>query len=242
MANITINTTQNVNINFPLAEQGQRVAAHLIDVTIKAIYIYAVIMIIETANIRISLDGWSINAIYVISLAPAMFYSLLFEYFNEGRTPGKLLMRTRVVKIDGYQADFIDILTRWAMRIIDIQFGFGLIGLIAMSRNAKRQRLGDIAAGTSVISVKNTVEFTQTIFEDIRENYIPTYPQVIRLSDNDIRIIKNNLITSRHQNDAILIIQLRDKVQEILGIQTQEDPYVFIETVIRDYNYYTKNG
>ena len=241
MANITINTTQNVNINFTLADQSQRITAHLIDVAIKGVYIFSIFMFLIQSETFNGMDMWSQNAFYVVCALPVTFYSLLMEYFNEGQTLGKKLLKTKVVKIDGYQADFLDIFTRWCMRIIDIQFGGGIIGIISISRSSKHQRLGDIAAGTSVISIRNTVEFNQTIFEEIDQNYTPKYPQVTLLSDNDIRIIKNNLIVARRQQDTALISQLKEKVENTMGIKASEDDYVFIDRVIKDYNYYTQS-
>lgn len=241
MEYITINTTQNVNINFPLAGTGQRIAAFLIDLVIKYFYIIALFQILSHTDIEFTLDRWSTDAIYIICLSPIIFYSLVWEYFNNGRTPGKMIVKIRVAKIDGYQADFIDIFTRWAMRIIDIQLGFGLIGLITMTRNRKNQRLGDIAAGTSVISQTKSVKFEQTIFEELHRNYVPTYPDVIKLSDNDIRIIKENLDKSRTHTDMSLILRLKYKVEDTLRIKSDEDPYVFINKVITDYNFYTQN-
>ncbi len=241
MEYITINTTQNVNINFPLAGTGQRIAAFLIDLVIKYFYIIVLFQILSHTDIEFTLDQWSTDAIYIICLSPIIFYSLVWEYFNNGRTPGKMIVKIRVAKIDGYQADFIDIFTRWAMRIIDIQLGLGLIGLITMTRNRKNQRLGDIAAGTSVISQTKSVKFEQTIFEELHRNYVPTYPDVIKLSDNDIRIIKENLDKSRTLTDMSLILRLKYKVEDTLGIKSDEDPYVFINKVITDYNFYTQN-
>jgi len=52
--------------------------------------------------------------------------------------------------------------------------------------------LGDLAAGTSVITLKNKVTINSTILQEIDDEYVPTYALVIKLSDNDIRIIKEN--------------------------------------------------
>ncbi|MFZ1228929.1 MAG: hypothetical protein WAQ83_13005, partial [Saprospiraceae bacterium] len=108
--------------------------------------------------------------------------------------------------------------------------------------SGKNQRLGDLAAGTTVISLSNTVEFGQTIFEDIDTDYMPKYPQVSLLNDNDMRIIKNNLLQARRQMDAELISQLTIKVSSIMNVTPEEDNDQFIDRVIKDYNYYTKEN
>lgn len=63
------------------------------------------------------------------------------------------------------------------------------------------QRLGDIAAGTAVISMKNDVNISHTILENIAEDYQPTYSQVVRFSDNDMRIIKETYLLARKNNN-----------------------------------------
>ena len=51
--------------------------------------------------------------------------------------------------------------------------------------NKKSQRLGDMAAGTAVIGLKDSVNINHTILEYLREDYKPSYPNVIKLSDNE---------------------------------------------------------
>lgn len=246
MSELTINTTQNVNINFEAASVGERILAYLVDFLIKTAYLivigYFVFNLMGLSEVLDDLDQWSAIAIVVLFLLPYMFYSLVFESVLEGQTLGKRLLKIKVVKIDGYQASFGDYLIRWILRIIDISFSSGVVGLIAMVVNSKTQRLGDISAGTAVITLKNKVTINSTILEDIGEAYVPVYPLVIKLSDNDVRIIKETLTSALAKNDLDVIVKLKDKIEAVTGIKNQsgksED---FIKTVIKDYNYYTQN-
>ena len=194
MTQLSINTTQNVTINFSSASVGERIGAYCLDIVIKTaygIFIYFVFFYLFGINSVINkLDNWSQIAIYLVFALPVLFYSLVQEATLEGQTLGKKLVKIKVVKIDGYQASFGDYLIRWLFRIIDISMSSGIIGLITMVVNDKTQRLGDISAGTAVITLKNKINISHTILEDIGEEYIPKYPLVIKLSDNDARIIK----------------------------------------------------
>jgi uncharacterized RDD family membrane protein YckC len=76
-----------------------------------------------------------------------------------------------VVKIDGYQAGFGDYLMRWFFRIIDFSSFYGLVGLIAVVSSKKAQRLGDMAAGTAVITLKNKINIV-TLF--LKLTYVPS--------------------------------------------------------------------
>lgn len=246
MSELTINTTQNVNINFEAASVGERILAYVIDFLIKIAYLivigYLVFDLMGLEKVLSKMDQWSAVAVVVLFFLPYMFYSLTLESILEGQTFGKRIMKIKVVKIDGYQASFGDYLIRWLFRIIDISTNSGVIGLITLIASDKTQRLGDMSAGTAVITLKNKVTINNTILVDIGDAYVPIYPLVIKLSDNDVRIIKETLNTAIVKGDIDMIVKLKDKIESVTGIKNQsgssED---FIKTVIKDYNYYTQN-
>ncbi|WP_288438609.1 RDD family protein [uncultured Chryseobacterium sp.] len=245
MSQIAINTSQNVNINFNIAGVGERMLAFIIDLLIRIAYVviilYLFFNIFDLGYLLNGLDHWSIRAVYVILTFPIYIYPLVLESLMEGQTPGKKLMKIKVVKIDGYQASFADYMIRWVFRIVDVSFA-GVIGLISMIVSKNNQRLGDIASGTAVISLKNTVNISHTILENIHENYVPSFPQVIALSDNDMRIIKDNYTKALKVDDRQIISKLSDKIKSILKLEidpTKMTERQFINVIIKDYNYYT---
>lgn len=245
MSELSINTTQNVTINFTAASIGHRMLAFGIDLLIMTAYIITVYLFLYYTTILERIqgwDGWSQMAVQSIIFLPVMFYSLIFETFFEGQSLGKKLVRIKVVKIEGYQSSFGDYLIRWLFRMIDVVVLSGVIAFIAVIMSKKSQRLGDMAAGTSVITLRNNVNISSTILEEINVDYKPTYPLVIKLSDNDVRIIKENFIRAKASADYDLLSKLTDKIQTVTGIKNQSGNYVdFINTVIKDYNYYTQS-
>ena len=147
-----------------------------------------------------------------------------------------------MVKIDGYQASFGDYLIRWLFRIVENNMMGGLIGLVAMIVNSKTQRMGDMAAGTAVITLKNNITIDSTILEEIGEAYVPIYPLVIKLSDNDMRIIKDAFLVAEKIKDAETINKLTKKIESVTGIKNQSGNQIdFIKTILKDYNFYTQN-
>ncbi len=246
MSQLAIVTTQNVTIRFQAASVGDRILAYVLDWLIKiayAITVYYVFFVAvgieDWAN---TLDNWSQISVYIIFYFPVIFYSLLLESIFEGQTLGKKMMKTKVVKIDGYQATFGDYIIRWLFRLIDISTNSGMIGLITMISSSKTQRLGDMAAGTAVISLQNKVDINHTILQEIQGDYQPIYPQVIKLSDNDVRIIKESFERSVVQRDYQTLIKLREKIEQVAGITNKMgNDMDFIRTVLKDYNYYTQN-
>ncbi|WP_299180528.1 RDD family protein [uncultured Chryseobacterium sp.] len=245
MSQIAINTSQNVNINFNIASVGERMLAFIIDLLIKIAYgflaLYLFFKVFNLGYLLSGLDNWSVMAIYIVITFPIYIYPVVFESLMEGQTPGKKIMKIRVVKIDGYQASFGDYLIRWVFRLIDTSFA-GIIGLISMIISKNNQRLGDIASGTAVISLKNSINISHTILEHIHEDYIPSFPQVIALNDNDMRIIKDNYTKALRVDDREIISKLSDKIKSILKLEidpTKMTERQFINIIIKDYNYYT---
>ncbi|MEO8238056.1 MAG: RDD family protein [Flavobacterium sp.] len=247
MSELSINTTQNVKINFKAASVGERIGAYFLDFVIKIAYVIVIWFIffywLNIDRLMDSLDSWSRVSIVLFLYFPVVIYSITLESIFEGQTIGKKLTKIKVVKIDGYQAGFGDYLMRWFFRLVDISIFSGIIALISVISSKKSQRLGDMVAGTSVITLKNKINISHTILEEIGEAYVPTYPSVIKLSDNDMRIIKETFQRAEAKNDYEIIYKLVAKIENVTGIKNQETgkPADFIRTVLKDYNFYTQN-
>jgi len=246
MSQIDITTSQNVNITFASASIGERIVAFILDMLIKASYVvilfYVLNKILNFNAYFATLDNWSVAAIIGILTLPVHLYTLVLESLMEGQTLGKRIMKIKVVKIDGYQAGFGDYLIRWIFRLFDIFITSGIGAVLAIIISKDNQRLGGIASGTAVITLKNNVNISHTILENLKEDYLPQFPQVIALSDNDIRIIKENFQKATRTDDRIIIQKLTNKIKEILKLEYDEKQFTqrqFIGTIIKDYNYYT---
>ncbi|MAO09021.1 MAG: RDD family protein [Alteromonas sp.] len=238
MSEIQVNTTQNVKIAYAAAGVGERLVAYIIDILIKWGYLMAVSYLFGAFE---NMDQWSQIALNTLLSLPVIFYTLVLELLLNGQTLGKKVMKIKVVKIDGYQASVTDYVIRWFFRIIDIFFfGIAFFFILFTKRN---QRIGDLAAGTSVVLLKDKVKFSHTIFEDLSEAYVPSYPSVIKLSDNDARIIKEAFTDARQANDFKTLIKLRTKIMEVAEIKHKKEgtDIQFIDTVLKDYNFYTQN-
>lgn len=248
MAEIQITTTQNVNLNFKAAELNHRILAWLIDISIKLSYIgllsYIIFGLLKLKNSFDGLDQWSIMAVCIVLGLPVIFYTIILETLLGGQTVGKKIMKLKVLKIDGYQTHLADFFIRWIMRIVDVNMLSGMIALIFIGSSKKSQRLGGMASGTAVISLRNKVDISHTILEEnMQTNYVPTYPAVVRLSDNDVRIIKEHFIRAKAKTDHALLLKLTKKITGVINQEPIENQTstAFIETVIKDYNYYTQN-
>lgn len=237
MDNFHIETAQNVTIQQNVAPLSTRIGAFLLDMLLIAGYYIIILLIINALGY--SLDE-SLYVYYALLSLPVFFYSLLFETLMNGQTPGKYLSKIRVTKIDGSKPTFGSYLIRWVLRIIDITLASGSIAILTILLNGKGQRLGDIAAGTTVILEKKNINISDTLQVDIPEYYEPKFHQVTLLSDKDIQTIKELYIKAKKSGNHKTILKLHAKIIAITGITTEMQPINFIDVVIKDYNYLTQ--
>ena len=110
------------------------------------------------------------------------------------------------------------------LRLIDITLASGSIAILTILLNGKGQRLGDIAAGTTVISEKKIISINDTIAVDIPEEFKPTFPQVTLLSDKDIQTIKELYLKAKRKGNHAIIVKIHKKIVDLTGIQTELKP------------------
>lgn len=237
MDEFNIHTAQNVTINQNVAPVSTRISAFLIDLLIIVGYYILLLMVL---NVLGFLEGEDLNMIFILGGLPVFFYHLLFEVLMNGQTPGKYWTQTRVIMLDGSKPSFSNYLMRWVLRIFDITLTSGSLALIALLFNGKGQRIGDIAAGTTVISEKKKIDLSDTLQEDLDVSYIPTFPQVTVLNDRDVQNIKILFNEAKTSGNHGAILKLSLKIKELTNISSDMLPLDFISTVLKDYNYYTQ--
>lgn len=235
MAESNIVTGQYVRISQTPASIGTRIVAQLIDGFVVACYVVGIAQLL--INFEIYFDE---TLYYILMFLPAVFYSFLFEVFNNGRSLGKMAMHTKVVKIDGSSPTIGDYFMRWLLRIIDIHFmGVGIVAIL-LTRNS--QRLGDIAAGTMVISQKNyhKIQVSLDEFTYLERNYKPVYAQAEDLTLNQLDIIQRTLNAEYNYEREMRINKLAEKVRQALRIPNDNVPNEkFLYTIVRDYQHYS---
>ena len=246
MQTIEIQTAQNVNIEYPIASLGDRVVAAIIDQLIMIGYIIAIIFLyIWLLNVTDGSPFYYPVASFVILFLPLFFYHLLCETFLNGQSFGKKMMKMRVVKLDGTQAGIGSYFLRWILAPIDIYFTYGSVGIVTMIVNGKGQRLGDVAAHTTVVKLKAETKLDDTILRATPVNYEVKFPQVSALSDKDITIVKAVLDMNYKNPDIYLYDKMLQKtkaaVEKKTGITTTLRPITFLDIVLKDYNYLLTN-
>lgn len=234
MENIKIQTTQNVDLEYELASIGDRILATLLDYMFFVAYILLLVLINSFTGLKI----FNSIALGIIFMLPILLYDLVCETLLQGKSFGKIIMKIKVVKLDGTQANFGAYLLRWLLRIIDTRILSGAVALIAILINGKGQRIGDMAAGTTVIKLKHKVTINDTILNKPIPDYNLVFPEVSRLTDNDIAIIKEVMQVSLRTNNTEAIEKLTSKTKAAMGITTNLPSTQFLATVVQDYSFY----
>ena len=235
MNKFSIQTAQNITIQQQVATLTQRILGYLIDGLIIVAYVILYLFIANASGLD-NFESWSF---YLSFFLPIFLYHLLFEIFNNGQSIGKKALKIRVVCLDGSKPKFSNYLIRWLIRPIDFLFS-GSIAIVFILVTGRGQRLGDLAAKTTVISEVRKTGFTKTVATYLPDNYQPKYPQVTVFSDEDIqksnRIFKKAKRTVNHK----VILMLSKKLAKEMKVEFDEKPIEFVNRVIMDYTYYAQ--
>lgn len=257
MNKLTLPTHINIAIELYVATFMRRLFAWMIDFCIFFIYLYLIIDFIDSnEHIVGSADAWWF---FLILLLPIALYHVVLESLLNGQTIGKKFLKIRVINEKGGNATISQFIIRWMLRISDIIMLIMILLVIAYGSNVilqfmfvsllsfadvlcillthKSQRLGDIAAGTIVVSTQNKESLHKTVFMDIDDNYIPQYPAIMKLSDRDMNMIKNIYDSLLKKYNQQLAERSKTKIAKAIGVEAKEDALSFIEIVLKDYNF-----
>ena len=239
MQTIEIRTTQNVTIEYELASLRERFFAIFIDSLIVGSFYFVMLMILSNL-IGEALFNYS-AFISLLLIGMFVLYQLFSEILADGQSWGKKAMGIKVVRLDGKEPGLGDYLLRAVFHIVDTVVSLGIMAALMISSSNKNQRLGDMTASTTVIRIKFNLRFQ---LEDILkintlEDYEPTYPEVRRLSEKDMLLIKTIISRYRkYRNKAHqeVIDELVENLILQLDIAVQpRDKIAFLKTLVRDY-------
>lgn len=241
MSTVAVTTSQNVDIEYESANIGDRILAAMLDYLILSGYYLAMGVLSYLLSEAGITPGM---AYYIIVFAvPAFLYDLLCEIFLNGQSLGKRIKGIKVIRTDGSQPSVADYLIRWIFRLIDIGFFFGAVAIATIAINGRGQRLGDIAAGTTVVRINKSARFNDTIFTQIEADYKPRFPEAARLDGKTAGVIKEVLNSEKSLKDekvfSALVKKTKKAVEKKLGISSGLNPVKFLTVILKDYNYFT---
>ena len=234
MAQTSIITGQNVRIQQTAATVLQRLIAWIIDSFV--ISIATMFYTISVSELYRNLVNYDlITAFLVITYLAIYLYPFWMEQFNNGQSLGKMAMKIRVVCLDGTRPSVSALFIRWLTLPIDIFLG---LAFIIFSKNS--QRIGDLAAGTTVVKNPKGVrpEMLNSILF-ISKDYQPSFPEASKLTMHQVGIIEKVLDLDLGEERTRYINQLTEKVTEMLGIKPKDNNHEnFLVTLYNDFQFY----
>ena len=237
MSQIQIQTTQNVVLSFTPASVGDRILAHVIDWIIFIAWFLIFALVHSSMGDSLSIGKIGMVVFFIVMLLPVMLYDLLFEVFMNGQSLGKRAINIRVLALDGTPPTLGAYIMRWMFRLVDTGIFGSMVALIVAAVNGKGQRVGDIAAGTAVVKLKQIVNLKQLNQEKNQEDYVPMFSEASLLSDRDVVTIRAVLKKAKDENNRLLVWEAAQKVKQVIGVQSDIDDMKFLQQVLQDHTY-----
>ncbi len=236
---LSIGTTQHVNLDVELAPIGDRILAYFIDSIIQGAYLFVVVIVFSGlfGTGTGGGGGYVMVALLIILLIPFLFYHLLFEVYNNGQTIGKKSMRIKVAAIHGGEVSFASYLLRWLFRFVDISLTSGVGALIAIAVTDNNQRIGDLVANTTVIRTGKKVNIQDLTYVETDLEHEITYPEAIRLTAEEADLIKDVLRNRDAENIDEIIARLSERICRKLEVPVPDDKRNFLRVLFADYAY-----
>jgi len=243
MEPIRIDTPENVDLSLEPVGLGSRFVAAAIDSMIQ--WIVGTMLVVVFAMVLAATQtspAAEITIMVILALA-ALFllvlYKPVFEAVWNGQTIGKRIVGIRVVQVSGMPVTFPQVVVRNLLRIIDIMPSSYLIGAICVLATQRRQRLGDLAAGTVVVRDRPQ---QMPVLPD-RLSHDPTV-DLTRLREHALRLSEDDLQPARRywqrrqQLDPAMRARLAAQVAKALAVRMDwmdplpANPEEFIEEVL----------
>ena len=265
MSTVRIPTNFNIDLDFEVPEFYRRLMAWLLDVVLLFFYFKIADFIYKSfqhgRNPFDSDQGYNNYFFSIILLLPLFIYHPVCEITMNGQSIGKKIMGLQVVNETGGRPSISQFLIRWLIRTADLmvviiilislltqmnqQLLASVIGSVLLLITdvalviitKKSQRLGDILAKTILIRTNTRGSIEETVFQEVADSYVPSFPQIMQLSDKDINAIKSILETARKRNDLQMASAASEKIKAHLKIDSTMQPFEFLDVLLKDYNY-----
>jgi uncharacterized RDD family membrane protein YckC len=238
---LTIDTPEQIAIEFPLAGIGSRFLAIALDTIIQTVAYIILALLAEFLFggelVRAWRAAWNWSQAILILVLFCMYwgYYAIFETIWYGQTPGKRLAGIRVIKDTGRPVTVFEAIGRNLVRVIDQIPGVYAVGCITMFLNNKSKRLGDFVAGTVVVHEKKDAAL-EPFFNLQKGVPIPAFA-VSKLSVADLELIETFLARRLDIPPEVRVATARriaERITQKLGGERQEsDNEVFLEVVAK---------
>lgn len=186
-ASLKIQTPEGVSFQLPLAGPVSRGIALMIDLgaIITILLVSSIIfnlfrsLFISIPIIGPVLEDFGAAVMILFSFVVVMLYGSLFEWLWKGQTIGKRILRLRVMDERGLELGTGQIVIRNLFRLLDMLPSlFYLTGGISCALTRRCQRIGDIAAGTVVVRIREMAQPEIGEILETTDNSFSSFPHL----------------------------------------------------------------
>jgi len=240
---LTIDTPEQVHLEFVLAGIGSRFMAVFLDMLIQTVLYVALFFVafglLALGDFSKNRSMWVLAVWFLLVFCIYWGYYAAFEIFWQGQTPGKRWAGIRVIKESGRPINAFEALTRNLMRVVDLLPGFYGFGVVTMMLNPKNRRLGDFVAGTIV--VHETSDRESPIFFNTADSSQFSFPQATKLTLQEVELIETFLARRLDIPPQVRLhsaMRITEMVSSRLGIDSgmrPPDNETFLELVVKEF-------
>ena len=144
-------TGDAVVLDVQIAQLPVRAVSAVVDVGVMVL-LYAVGVTLWALTLTEFDDALAATTLIVFTVVAFVGYPVAFEVATRGRSLGKMAMRLRVVSDDGGPERFRQALFRALASLVEMWMFFGAPAVFCSLVSARGKRVGDVFAGTMVIS------------------------------------------------------------------------------------------
>jgi uncharacterized RDD family membrane protein YckC len=158
---LIVETPERVELHFILASVGNRFLAAALDHLIQAVLLTLIVLSFMAAagfSYVSSLGVWAAALMILAAFTIYWGYFVFFEAIWSGQTPGKRVMKLRVIREDGRPVRFFEVFVRNLLRLfVDFMpLPSYAIGVVSIVFSSQSKRIGDFVAGTVVIKERSS--------------------------------------------------------------------------------------
>jgi uncharacterized RDD family membrane protein YckC len=258
---VRLETPEQITVDLELAGLGSRFVAQMVDWLLKILFsgllVIAVVIAggllgfsqqIEHASVLV--QALAVAALYLLWLG----FDIYYEAVHNGQTPGKRHAGIRVIRDGGAPLDFQAAAVRNLLGLADMLPWFYVLGAVIVLLTPKRQRLGDLAAGTVVVRERTLAapgETVAAVEQHATDDFAFTTRHLAQCTPNDRHVLRSflqRLETIRGKERDKLAVRLAGTFAQKTAYElpqplaTGDRATAFLASLFRDLDEHARRG
>jgi uncharacterized RDD family membrane protein YckC len=241
---LTIETPEQIELEFPVAGLGSRGMALLIDTLIQGLAVALVFILVELISpdlnrYWVTAGKWMMALVIFFGFCLYWGYFAIFEVFWNGQTPGKQQAKIRVITASGRPITVFEAIARNLLRAIDSQLGY-VVGAVAIAVDKKNRRLGDMVAGTVVVHEIQEQGDSYWYAQQSTGVVVPPVEAITSMTAQEFQLIEtflNRRLDLPYEQRLRTALSIADRIGTRLNVPAADrgSPENFLEELSRRY-------